>query len=72
MEQLLTKEDIMYCENKGGLFWVWSSRLASLDCMPQYKFKTLDQAMDLVVKPIVCTETANKDKSLYFWAKNLN
>ena len=27
----------MYCELKNDKWWVWSSRLASLDCMPQYK-----------------------------------
>jgi hypothetical protein len=27
----------MYCEFKNKQWWVWSSRLASLDCMPQYK-----------------------------------
>ena len=28
----------MYCELKNGKYWVWSSRLASLDCMPRMKF----------------------------------
>ena len=27
----------MYCELKNEQLWVWSSRIASLDCMPQYK-----------------------------------
>lgn len=27
----------MYCEFKNNQYWVWSSRLASLDCLPQYK-----------------------------------
>ena len=27
----------MYCEFKNDDLWVWSSRIASLDCMPQYK-----------------------------------
>ena len=30
----------MYCELKNEQYWVWSSRKASLDCMPQYKLNT--------------------------------
>jgi hypothetical protein len=33
----------MYCELKNKAYWVWSSRIASLDCIPQFKFKTLDE-----------------------------
>ena len=33
----------MYCELKDNQYWVWSSRIASLDCLPQFKFNTLDE-----------------------------
>jgi len=34
----------MYCEYKHGEYWVWSSRKASLDFLPQFKFKTKHEA----------------------------
>ena len=34
-----------YCELKHNQYWVWSSRLSSLDCMPQYKVN-VDSAND--------------------------
>ena len=30
----------MYYKFKNGEYWAWSSEKASLDCLPQYKFKT--------------------------------
>lgn len=35
----------MYMKIKNGMFCVWSSKKASLDCMPQYKFKTKEEAL---------------------------
>ena len=74
----------MYCEMKGVSLWVWSSRKASLDCMPQFKFKTLGhmQAGLLAVTGIRgrkenrmrVYEAARDMRSerLYSWAANLN
>ena len=39
----------MYCEIKNETYWAWSSRKASLDCMPQYKFKTSEQLNNKVL-----------------------
>ena len=36
----------MYCELKDNQYWIWSSRIASLDCLPQFKFNTLDELND--------------------------
>ena len=38
----------MYCEFKNKEWWVWSSRLASLDCIPQYKVNA-DSANDALL-----------------------
>ena len=38
----------MYCELKNEQYWVWSSRLSSLDCMPQYKLNA-DNADDALL-----------------------
>ena len=38
----------MYCELKDGQWLVWSSRLASLDCMPHYKVNS-DNANDVLL-----------------------
>jgi hypothetical protein len=42
----------MYIEERKNIFWVWSSKKASLDCMPQAKLKTLSEVMSLFMKPI--------------------
>ena len=39
----------MYCELKDGQCLVWSSRLASLDCMPNYKVYQSDNANDVLL-----------------------
>jgi hypothetical protein len=39
----------MYCELKKGEYWIWSSRIASLDCLPQYKLKTIKQLNDKIL-----------------------
>ena len=74
----------MYCEMKSGSFWVWSSRKASLDCMPQFKFKTLGdmQAGLLAVtgvrgrkeSRVRVYESAKgmRSERLYSWAANIN
>lgn len=36
----------MYCELKDNQYWVWSSRIASLDCLPQFKLNSLDELND--------------------------
>jgi len=41
----------MYMKKKDGMFCVWSSKKASLDCMPQHKFKTKEEAISLVDNP---------------------
>ena len=33
---------------KDGQYWVWSSKKASLDCMPQYKANTLYFSLRLI------------------------
>ena len=38
-------------KKKDGMFCVWSSKKAALDCMPQYKFKTKEEAISLVDNP---------------------
>ena len=58
---------MMYCELKHNQYWVWSSRLASLDCMPQYKV-VADSANDALlvvcgIKQIVAQSKARIDKS---------
>jgi hypothetical protein len=47
-----TRGNIMYIEERKNIFWVWSSKKASLDCMPQAKLKTLSEVMSLFMKPI--------------------
>lgn len=32
----------MHIKLKGGKYWVWSSKKASLDCMPWYKLNNLN------------------------------
>ena len=38
----------MYCKFKDQRYWVWSSKRASLDCMPQYKFSSHDKMMEVL------------------------
>jgi len=53
----------MYCELKNEQYWVWSSRKASLDCMPQYKFKALEQLSDKILSiSKIKTEKIKKNK----------
>jgi len=59
----------MYYKVKDGLLWVWSSKRASLDCMPQYKFKTLEQMNKALG---IAYEKSIKNDRLYSWAANLN
>ena len=33
----------MHIKLKDGKYWVWSSKKASLDCMPWYKLNNLDE-----------------------------
>ena len=40
----------MYFERKKGIYWVWSSKKASLDCIPQHKFNSIVELNDFILK----------------------
>lgn len=52
----------MYCEFKNEQYWVWSSRLASLDCIPQYKV-TADSANDALLSVCASQQLSEQKKA---------
>ena len=56
----------VFVKEKDGLFWVWSSYKASLDCLPQQKLRTIEEVELILQKPTI------KESGLYLWAKSLN
>ena len=60
----------MYCELKNKELWVWSSRLSSLDCMPQYKLNA-DNSNDALLDVLAIKQlTAQKKAYLAKLASN--
>lgn len=51
----------MYCEFKNNQWWVWSSRKASLDCLPQYKV-TADTVNDVLLSVFAIKQTVSQAK----------
>ena len=52
----------MYCELKNKELWVWSSRIASLDCMPQYKLNA-DNSNDALLDVFAINQLTSKKKA---------
>jgi len=60
----------MYCELKNEELWIWSNRLASLDCMPQYKLNA-DNSNDALLDVCAINQlTAQKKKHVALLARN--
>ena len=52
----------MYCEFINKSWWVWSSRRASLDCIPQYKVEAKN-AVDAIASVFKLKEQVSKKKA---------
>ena len=67
----------MHIKFKQNQYWVWSSKKASLDCLPQYKFDSLEEAE---VRAGIRKQTPKKvyeqskmsEERIYSWAASLN
>ncbi len=60
---------------KDDQWWVWSSKKASLDCLPQAKFDRKDLAEDYVVNdisPDLKKKIKARKEMLLNWAKAFN
>ena len=68
----------MHIKLKNGQYWVWSSKKASLDCMPWFKLNSLDDLPSKLKPKITMANNVfennlkMKNERLYSWAKNLN
>ena len=51
----------MYCELKNEQLWVWSSRVASLDCMPHYKINA-DNSYDALLDVFAIQQLTAQNK----------
>ena len=55
----------MYCELKNEQYWVWSSRVASLDCLPQYKIKGVDSVNDALLSVCAIKQLSAQKKARF-------
>ncbi len=64
-----------YTKVKNGQWWVWSSKKASLDCLPQAKFDFKDLADEYVINrisPALKKKIIARKVMLRKWAEGFN